>query len=140
MSRLENRSQLMAYLGATQRNAVWSWCAVDEENKKVYLSVWTDTSKKRDGKRVSYLIQEPYWGIDENTSARSPARNDHDEKLSMIFDEGYEAYGYFIEAKDTTADPREIESTKTSFIFELELERLDDGSIIGYPLRRIEIR
>lgn len=44
--RPDNRSQLMSYLGAEQRNTVWSWCAVNEEEKKVYLSVWQDTRKK----------------------------------------------------------------------------------------------
>ena len=65
---------------------------------------------------------------------------DQDEKLALIFNEGYEAYGYFIEAKDSKANPREIESTSTSFIFSFELERQQDGSILGYPKARIEIR
>ena len=137
----ENRLQLMNYLGAKQRNTVWSWCAVDEENKKVYLSVWTDTRMKRgDDDKISYLIQEPHWGVNENTGGKAAARNDHDEKLSKIFDDDYESYGYFVVAKDVDANPREIEETKTSFIFKLELKKLQDGTILGYPLSRIEIR
>ena len=136
----QNRYQLMKYLGAVQRNKIWSWCAVDDDGRKVYLSVWTDTGAKRDGEHISYLIQEPSWGVDETTGSQSPARRDHDEKLALIFDEDYEAYGYFIEAKDSKAVPREIEYTKTSFIFELRLEKQSDGSILGYPIRRIEIR
>ena len=140
MTKPGNRLQLMNYLGAKQKNTVWSWCAVDDENKKVYLSVWTDTRKKRgDDDKVSYLIQEPHWGINEDTGKKSAARNDHDEKLSKIFDESYKAYGYFIVAKDVNSHPREIEETKTSFIFSLELELLEDGTIIAYPLQRIEI-
>jgi hypothetical protein len=130
----------MEYLGASQKNTVWSWCAADHDGRKVYFSIWVDTRQKRDGERVSYLIQEPDWGVDKQTGSRSPARNDHDDKLSLVFDDGYEAYGYFIEAKDTKAHPREIESTRTSFIFQIELDRLADGSILGYPLRRIEIK
>ena len=138
--RPDNRSQLMSYLGAEQRNTVWSWCAVNEEEKKVYLSVWQDTRKKREGDdKASYLIQEPWWGVKEETGSRSAARNDHDEKLFKIFDEGYEPYGYFVVAKDVNADPREIEKTKTSFIFSLDLKRLPDGTIICYPIDRIEI-
>ena len=140
MARLENRSQLMEHLGAKQKNTVWSWCAVNEEEHKVYLSVWTDTRAKRDGVRVSYVIQEPDWGIDQHTGSKSPARKDQDEKLALIFDEGYEVYGYFIEAKDTSANPREIASTSTSFIFSFDLERQVDGVILGYPKARIEIR
>lgn len=140
MARLENRSQLMDYLGAKQRNTVWSWCAVNEEERKVFFSVWTDTRAKRDGSRVSYLIQESNWGIDEATGSKSPARKDHDEKLSLVFDQGYQAFGYFIEAKDIRAATREIESTSTTFIFSFELERQPTGVILGYPIARIEIR
>jgi hypothetical protein len=70
----------------------------------------------------------------------SAARKDHDEKLSLVFDNGYEAYGYFIEAKDEKAHPREIGHTRTSFIFSFDLERQKDGSVLGYPKNRIEIR
>ncbi len=140
MAKPENRLQLMEYLGAKQKNTVWSWCAVNDEERKVYFSVWVDTRAKRDGARVSYIIQEPIWGVDQDTGSKSAARKDHDEKLSLVFNEGYEAYGYFIEAKDENAHPREIGNTKTSFIFSLELERQKDGSVLAYPKTRIEIR
>jgi hypothetical protein len=42
MARPENRSQLMSYFGAKQRNTVWSWCAVNEEERKVYLGTQTN--------------------------------------------------------------------------------------------------
>lgn len=140
MSKPENRSQLMEYFGADQRNTVWSWCAVNQDEKKVFLSVWTDSRQTLpEETKPCYILQEPNWGIDRSGS-RSAARNDHDEKLALVFDEGYEAYGYFIEPKDKTAIPREIAYTKTSFVFRLELKRLDDGRIIGYPLERIDVR
>ena len=130
----------MNYLGAKQRNVVWSWCAVNEAEQKVYFSVWLHTHAKRDASRASYIIQEPWWGIDKVTGAKSPARNDHDEKLALVFDQGYEAFGYFIEAKDIGAETKEIAETRTSFIFSFELERQADGSILGYPKTRINIR
>ena len=139
--RPENRLQLMNYLGAEQHNTVWSWCAINEDEKKVYLSVWEDTREKRGtDEKASYLIQEPCWGYNEQTGAKTAHGNDHDEKLSKIFDEGYEPYGYFVVARDVNADPREIEKTKTSFIFSLELKKLPDGTIICYPQKRIEIK
>ncbi len=55
----------------------------------------------------------------------------------MVFKHGYTAFGYFIEAKDKNSVPRETKVTKTSFIFSLELERLSDGTVIGYPLQRM---
>lgn len=138
MTRPANRSELMDRLGAVQLNVMWSWCAVNEPEKKVYFSIWTDNLLKRDGKN-SYIIQEPDWGIDEVSGRASPARNDQDAKLSLVFEQAYEPYGYFIEAKDRTAHPREIAATLTSFIMQLEMARLDDGSVIGTPTRRIEI-
>lgn len=140
MAKPENRSQLMDYLGAVQRNTVWSWCAVNDEERRVYLSVWADYGQTIEGDdRRSYIIQEPSWGVNDDGSLKA-ARKDHDEKLALVFEKGYEAFGYFIEAKDRKARPREIEHTKTSFIFSLELRRLADGVVVGYPLNRIEIR
>jgi len=48
MSRPANRMQLMDYLGAVQSNRVWSWCAVNEGEKRVNFSIWTDKSAERD--------------------------------------------------------------------------------------------
>jgi hypothetical protein len=130
----------MDHLGAKQKNTVWSWCAVNYDEKKVYFSVWVDKRGKHDGVRTSYVIQEPHWGIDGETGAISPARKDHDEKLALVFENSYEAYGYFIEARNPNASPREIESIQTSFIFLFKLERQPDGTVLGYPVTRIEIR
>lgn len=138
MSRPENRMQLMDYLGATQINRVWSWCAVNEDEKRVYFSIWTDNRLREDGAKV-YAIQEPDWGVLENEK-KSPARNDHDYKLSLVLDQGYEAWGYFIEAKDKYAQPREIANTATSFVVRLVLSRRADGVIAGEVVDRVEIR
>lgn len=141
MSKPENRSQLMKYFGAKQKNSVWAWCGVNDEEKAVYFSVWTDLRNMHgDRDRNYYTIQEPHWGANPETGTVSPARKDHDDNLTKVFEQGYESYGYFIDAKSKTAVPREIETTRTSFIFLLELERLENGVVIGYPLRRIEVR
>lgn len=139
MARPANRSQLMDRLGAEQLNAVWSWCAVNDAEKKVYLSIWTDKILKDNG-TTSYIIQEPDWGVEEISGRKSASRNDQDQKLSLVFDLGYEPYGYFIEAKDRNGHPREIAETRTSFIMQLQLVRLSDGTVIGTPIKRIEIR
>ncbi len=99
MARFTSRTQLMDYLGAKQRNIVWSWCAVNEDEKKVYFSLWADRREKRDGVKVSYVVQEPHWGIVEGADTTSPARRDHDEKLALVFDNDYESYGYLVEPK-----------------------------------------
>jgi hypothetical protein len=138
MPNLASRSQMMDYLGATQRNVVWSWCAVNHEERKVYLSLWSDTHQKHADGRVSYIVQEPDWGMEKGFA--SPARVDHDEKLALVFDQGYEAYGYVIVPKDPGQHPRQIAETRTGFVFALSLERLDDGTVLGYPTSRINLR
>ena len=110
----------MDYFGAKQKNTVWSWCGVNDEEKSVYFSIWTDfRSKFGDRGRNYYTIQQPHWGVNEDTGSFSPARNDHDENLDKVFNQGYKAFGYFIKAKNKNVVPREIEVTKTSFIFSL---------------------
>lgn len=139
MTRPENRSQLMDRLGASQLNTVWSWCAVNEAEKKVYFSIWTDSVQTHNGEKC-YVIQEPFWGVNDETGNKSAARNDQDAKLALVFEHGYNAYGYFIVAKDRAADPREIAETRTSFVVRLQLHRLTDRSIIAKILERIEVR
>jgi hypothetical protein len=129
---------MMKRLGAAQLNTVWSWCAVNDSEKKVYFSLWTDQKVKQDGKS-SYVVQESNWGVDEASGSRSAARNDQDAKLALVFDQGYEPFGYFIQAKDPLARPREIAATLTSFVMHLNLSRLEDGSIVGTLLKRIEL-
>ncbi len=141
MTRPQNRSQLLKYFGAKQKNAMWSWCGINEEEKSVYFSVWTDSLNQFGDKDQNYYtIQGPDWGVNEETGAFSPARKDQDEKLDKVLNEGYEAFAYFIEPKNKNAHPREIGATRTSFVFLLELERLPDGAVIGYPVDRIEVR
>ncbi len=137
MARPQNRSQLMDRLGAVQLNTVWSWCGVNDSERKVYFSIWTDNSCTHDGAKA-YLVQGPEWGINEQ-GGKSPARNDQDAKLALVFEQGYEPWCYFIEAKDRSAYPREISSTLTSFVLLLKLDRRADGSIVGTPLKRVEI-
>ena len=127
----------MDRLGAKQRNTVWAWCAVNEDERKVYLSLWSDMRSGRDGERTSYVVQESWWGME--SGAPSPARLDHDEKLAKVFDDEFAAFGYVIEAEDPEVQPRSIATIKTSFVFELELERQDDGTVLGYLLSRIEV-
>jgi hypothetical protein len=128
----------MERLGAEQLNVVWSWCGVNEAERKVFFSIWTDNTFNQNGTK-SYIIQEPDWGVNEQGN-KSAARNDQDAKLSLVFDGGYEPWGYFIEAKDRRAHPREIASTLTSFVVLLELAKLEDGAIVGTPVKRVEIR
>ena len=59
----------MAHLGAKQLNPMWSWCAVNEKEKKVYFSVWED--QKYDCERKAYILQEEWWGMEGGSLAGS---------------------------------------------------------------------
>ena len=48
---------------------------------------------------VSYTIQGPEWGIDDK-GRKNASRSDHDKKLAMMLNNGYEAWGYLIEQDD----------------------------------------
>jgi hypothetical protein len=137
MAKPQNRLQLMKRVGAIQANTVWSWCAVNHDERKAYFSVWTDHVGQV-GKITTYTLQEPHWAIDE-AGRKSAARNDHDEKLALVFDQGYEAYAYFVEAKDRRALPREIADTRTTFVMQMRLTKEPDGRVTGVPVRRVEI-
>lgn len=139
MSRPKNRLQLMDRLGAVQLNNVWSWCAVNEVEKKVYFSIWTDNAHTHNGQK-GYLIQRAAGDPDGEVTTRSAARDDRNAKFALVFEQGYEAYGYFIVAKDRFAQPREILETRTSFVMKLRLEHLADGSVWAVALERLEIR
>ncbi|MBZ4039096.1 hypothetical protein [Novilysobacter selenitireducens] len=128
----------MERFGAVQVNHVWSWCAVNESERAVYLSVWTDHVEKVDGE-TTYTLQGPEWGMDES-GCKTPARKDHDEKLALVLNQGYSAYGYFIEAKDRAAVPREIADIRTSFVMEMRVLKSPDGWVTGTPIRRVEVR
>lgn len=128
----------MDRLGALQINTVWSWCGVNDAEKKVYFSIWTDKVYTHGGEK-GYFLQEPHWGV-HDTGKKSAARNDQDTKFALVSEQGYQPYGYFIVAKDPSAIPREIEETRTSFVVRLQIETLVDGSIIGIPRERIEVR
>ena len=141
MSKPENRSQLMKYFGATQKNTVWSWCGVNEQEQSVYFSIWTDYYNKFGEKdKKYYTIQEPHWGNKEQSGSQSAGKADHDINIDKVLNHGYKAFGYFIEAKDKNIVPREIKETRTSFVFSLELEKLPTGEIICYLIDRIEVK
>ena len=137
MARAENRSQMMRKLNAKLINPQWAWCAVNEDEKKVYLSVWVDLVEDHEGSS-RYLLQEPNWGVEESGEI-SKSRKDLNEKMRLISEEGYETFGYFVEAIDPDASPREIKETRTSFVMRLELTTEDNGCIYGVPVERISL-
>ena len=77
-------------------------------------------------------MQEDHWGRGEIHEKSKLGRNDHDEKFDLVFNHGYSARIYFLDAEDVDAIPRSIKNTRTSFVFEADLIK-EPGRIIAYP-------
>ena len=94
--RFASRKALMDVVGASQFHQRLAWCGVNHKERKVYFSMWTDRRVENAGV-VSYTIQELHWGVDAQ-GRKDASRKDHDKKLALVQDDGYEAWGYLIGA------------------------------------------
>lgn len=118
-----------------QRRADGFWTASQQEAQRIPKTQHPLPHRPR-----TERLQKPEWGVSEATGNKSAARNDQDAKFCLVSDQGYEPYGYFIVARDREAHPHEIAETRTSFVVRLQLDRLEDGSIVSTPVDRIEVR
>jgi hypothetical protein len=138
--RFESRKALMDFLGAEQANPYWAWCGVDHQERKVYFSMWTYKREENAG-AVSYIIQEPTWGVDAR-GRKNASRSDHDKKLALVLNDGYEAWGYLIEQDDRVWERdhiTKIEATVTNRIYQLRLAVLQDGSVQGVVTNEVQL-
>ena len=122
----------MRKLGAKQKNIVWSWCAVNHDNKRVYLSTWIDKITDE-----GYILRHADHDLLVDPS--HPAYKDQAEKFDLIRNEGYEAWGYFIEAEDTTVIPRKIKRTVSGFVIRFDMDFKESGEVIGKMKGREEV-
>jgi hypothetical protein len=139
--RFASRKALMDFLGAEQANPYWAWCGVDHEARKVYFSMWTNTREENAGV-VSYTIQGPDWGLDEQGRKNAP-RGDHDKKLALVLNDSYEAWGYLIEQDDRAWERdhiTKIEATVTNRIYQLRLVVHQDKSIHGVVTNEVQLK
>ena len=77
-------------------------------------------------------MQEDHWGRGVGHEKSKLGRNDQDEKFDLVFNHGYSARIYFVDAENVDAVPRSIKSTGTSFVFEVDLIK-EPGRIVAYP-------
>lgn len=139
--RFASRKALMDFLGAEQANTYWAWCGVDHTERRVYFSMWTYTREENAGV-VSYTVQGPDWGVDDK-GRKNASRSDHYKKLALVFNDGYEAWGYLIEHDDRAWERHQvtkIEATVTSRIYQLRLAVLQDGSVQGVVTNEIQLK
>jgi hypothetical protein len=139
--RFASRKALMDFLGAEQANTYWAWCGVAHAERKVYFSMWTNTREEKAGV-VTYTVQGPDWGVDDK-GRKNASRSDHDKKLAMVLNDGYEAWGYLIEQDDRAWERdhiTKIEATVTNRIYQLRLAVLQDGSVQGVVTNEVQLK
>jgi hypothetical protein len=90
MARPSINKYFIDVLGVTPRNSNWSWGAVDEANRRVFLRVWNDHFVSEDN--VEYMQVD--WDFDPNY--RSAGINERRRHIELI-KSGYEGYGVVCE-------------------------------------------
>lgn len=98
-------------IGASLRNARWSWGAVDPMNNRVYLRVWEDEIQDSNGQKTVF-IASPTKG------ARSNGFHERNKHLSLL-QQGAEGFAVICKAADPQASPREIESFNRDYLARL---------------------
>ena len=84
-------------LNAPLVNTRWSWGALSEDKKKIYLSIWADEITVADGKTWVIILNN-----DLNTSPAKQERIDHIDLIKI--------------AKDVTAIPRDMKEFNSEYL------------------------
>src|SRR6185437_2424654 len=104
-------------LRAPLRNTRWSWGAVNEDHRTVYLRVWKDEVEPIDGQDAVQI-----WWTD--ATDLSLGGNERKAQVELI-QAGYAGYGVLCTATNTTVPPRVI-------------AHFDDETL--YPFGRLFVR
>ena len=94
-------------LNAPLVNTRWSWGALSEDKKKIYLSIWADEITVADGKTWVIILNN-----DLNTSPAKQERIDHIDLIKN----GLAAYALIKIAKDVTAIPRDMKEFNSEYL------------------------
>ncbi len=131
MSNLSRTASLDKF-DADQVDIVRTCAAVNHDKQICYFSAWTNRREKDNEGSSYYVVQEDYRDRGAGHEKSRLERNEHDEKFDLVFNHGYSARIYFVDAENVDAVPRSIKSTRTSLFFEVDLIK-EPGRIIAYP-------
>lgn len=106
------RTELFAYLGAPLINSRWSWGAVRERDRAVFLLVWQDQNKKIDARRFTCVNAATFFGED-TTNLGHAERLRHVELIRA----GAPSFMIMCEALDKHASPRAIKGYNEREVF-----------------------
>ena len=79
----------------------------------------------------------------DDKGRKNASRSDHDKKLSLVLNDGYQAWGYLIEQDDRVWERdhiTKIEATVTNRIYQLRLAVLQDGSVQGVVTNEVQLK
>lgn len=94
-------------LNAPLVNTRWSWGALSEDKKKIYLSIWADEITVADGKTWVIILN--------NDLKTSPAKQERLDHIDLIKN-GLSAYALIKIAKDVTAIPRDMKEFNSEYL------------------------
>jgi hypothetical protein len=134
-----SRSVFPDKFGADQVDIVQTCAAVNHDTQICYFSAWTNRREKDSEGSLYYVVQEDHRDRGVGREKPQLGRNDQDEEFDLVFNHGYSARIYFVDAENVDAVPRSINGRRTSFFFEVDLIK-EPGRIIAYPQKdgRIE--
>ena len=128
---------MFAYLGAPLNNVQWSWGSIREPDGAVFLVVWQDESHRRNGRQISLVLNQIFWG-DTTDSNGLNERRVHLDRVR----EGAKVYMIMARADEARAPgkPRKIADIDSENVFVGgELIEDSDGNIWLERVARIPI-
>jgi len=121
-------------LGAPLHNSVWSWGAVRPRDGAVFLRCWSDTTRRING--VSYV--EIQWPETEVRKSK-PGWLERNQHIALM-NSGHRAYAVIVTARNTNANPRQIDFFNAKEVFELGETMTQEGITYAQIVARRTIR
>lgn len=91
-------------LGSPLNNIMWSWGAIRNSDKSVFLRVWQDGTYRFEHLGKSYYT----WLSDVTETDQSLGAAERRRHIDLIKNEGYKVYMVMCVAEDDEADTRKI--------------------------------
>ena len=105
-----NQSDFFARLGAPLNNFRWSWGAVRQKDGAVFLRVWKEQPRTRNGGQFVHFTLLP------RKKATSPGHKERVDHLDLIRG-GAKCFFIIVESKDRTSKPRRVSRFNESQVF-----------------------
>ncbi len=125
-------SELFKELDAPLHNIMWSWGAIRELDKTVFLRVWQEGTAKNKLDKKYYT-----WICDTNENNKTPGKNERRRQVSLIKN-GYRAYMIMCESEDGNCEKIKDYNAKELLVGGQLIEI--DGAILLENIGRIPVQ